>query len=135
METLKTLAESLSKLFSSPYFQTFYLVAQEQASTSSSSLPSKDYPGSSGGGNGNGGEEKRMIDGFEIPPDVDVPPEAFNQNNNNDNDQGNDNAMTGGGNGGGGGGGGGGMQVCPHCTFENNPGVQDCEICGLPLSG
>ncbi|GAA5975266.1 hypothetical protein JCM5350_000215 [Sporobolomyces pararoseus] len=136
METLKTLAESLSKLFSSPNFQTFYLVAQEQASTSSSSLPSKDYPGSVGGnGNGNGGEEKRMIDGFEIPPDVDVPPEAFNQNNNNDNDQGNDNAMTGGNGGGGGGGGGGGMQVCPHCTFENNPGVQDCEICGLPLSG
>ncbi|GAA5967365.1 hypothetical protein JCM3765_000502 [Sporobolomyces pararoseus] len=133
LETLKTLAESLSKLFSSPNFQTFLLVAQEQASSNTTNtLPTKDYPG--GGGIG---EEKQMIDGFEIPPDVDVPPEAFNNNNNNntnnDNGQGNDNAMGGGD--GNAAGGAGGMQVCPHCTFENNPGVQDCEICGLPLSG
>ncbi|KAG9124158.1 nuclear protein localization protein 4, partial [Ceratobasidium sp. 392] len=24
---------------------------------------------------------------------------------------------------------------CPHCTFVNEPGVTDCEVCGLPLSG
>ncbi|KAH8120614.1 polyubiquitin-tagged protein recognition complex, Npl4 component, partial [Phellopilus nigrolimitatus] len=26
-----------------------------------------------------------------------------------------------------------GVRVCPHCTFENNHGGTDCEICGLPL--
>lgn len=35
----------------------------------------------------------------------------------------------------GGGGGGTGAVVCPHCTFENPPGIVDCEICSLPLSG
>ncbi|GAA5892590.1 nuclear protein localization protein 4 [Sporobolomyces salmoneus] len=133
LDSLKLLAESLAKLFSSPNWQTFVLVAQEQAP-----LPEKDYPGSSNGGGG----EKQMIDGFEIPPDVGVPPEAFNNNNNNNQgDQPGDNAMAGGaggnaGNdGGAGGAGGGGMQICPHCTFENAPGQQDCDICGLPLSG
>lgn len=24
---------------------------------------------------------------------------------------------------------------CPHCTFVNEPGATDCEICGLPLAG
>jgi nuclear protein localization family protein 4 len=24
-------------------------------------------------------------------------------------------------------------RVCPHCTFENTPGGNDCEVCGLPL--
>lgn len=36
--------------------------------------------------------------------------------------------------GGGGGGGGGGAVACPHCTFENEPGVTDCDVCGLPLN-
>lgn len=25
------------------------------------------------------------------------------------------------------------IRVCPHCTFENEPGGSDCVICGLPL--
>jgi nuclear protein localization family protein 4 len=135
---LKLLAESILKLFNSPNFQTFTLVAQEQASsTASNTLPEKDYPG--GGAGGSNGEKQMLDDGFEIPPDVGVPPEAFNQQ-----DQGTgggggaDNAAnTVGGNGaaGGGGGGAGGVQICPHCTFENAAGQQDCDICGLPLSG
>jgi nuclear protein localization family protein 4 len=24
-------------------------------------------------------------------------------------------------------------RVCPHCTFENSHGGNDCEVCGLPL--
>lgn len=121
--SLKTLAETLAKLFSSPNWQTFMLVAEEQAPAS---LPNKDYPTNEGGGSGGGGQ---MIDGFEIPPDVGVPPEAFNQQAQGG---GGDNATAAGG---GGGNDAGGMQVCPHCTFENNPGAQDCDICGLPLSG
>jgi nuclear protein localization family protein 4 len=35
----------------------------------------------------------------------------------------------------GGGSGGGGPKTCPHCTFVNENGGGDCEICGLPLSG
>jgi len=30
-------------------------------------------------------------------------------------------------------GGSAGGRVCPHCTFENEPGGNDCEVCGLPL--
>lgn len=30
-------------------------------------------------------------------------------------------------------GGGGGTKICPHCTFENTHGGNDCEVCGLPL--
>ncbi|GAA6004963.1 hypothetical protein JCM11491_002291 [Sporobolomyces phaffii] len=128
--TLKALAEAVAQLVSSPSWQTFMLVAQEHAPAPSSSsaaaaLPDRDYPT---GAEGGGGGAPQMIDGFEIPPDVGVPPEAFNQSQ----DEGHDAAA---GVGGGGGETGGGMQVCPHCTFENNPGVQDCEICGLPLSG
>jgi nuclear protein localization family protein 4 len=25
------------------------------------------------------------------------------------------------------------VRVCPHCTFENTNGGNDCEVCGLPL--
>ena len=25
------------------------------------------------------------------------------------------------------------VHICPHCTFENNRGGRDCEVCGLPL--
>lgn len=31
--------------------------------------------------------------------------------------------------------GGGRERVCPHCTFVNEHGGSDCEICGLPLDG
>jgi nuclear protein localization protein 4 homolog len=24
-------------------------------------------------------------------------------------------------------------KVCPHCTFENEAGATDCDVCGLPL--
>jgi len=24
-------------------------------------------------------------------------------------------------------------KICPHCTFENQPGATDCDVCGLPL--
>lgn len=24
---------------------------------------------------------------------------------------------------------------CRHCTFTNPPGIESCEMCGLPLSG
>lgn len=30
-------------------------------------------------------------------------------------------------------GGAGGIRICPHCTFENDHGGTDCEVCGLPL--
>jgi len=29
----------------------------------------------------------------------------------------------------------GGMKACPHCTFENDAGATDCDVCGLPLAG
>jgi len=28
---------------------------------------------------------------------------------------------------------GGGKKVCPHCTYENESGATDCDVCGLPL--
>lgn len=28
-----------------------------------------------------------------------------------------------------------GPKACPHCTFENPPSNNDCELCGLPLAG
>lgn len=27
-----------------------------------------------------------------------------------------------------------GPTACPHCTYENEPGAQDCDVCGLPLA-
>ncbi|GAA5889832.1 hypothetical protein JCM5296_002356 [Sporobolomyces johnsonii] len=119
--SMRTLAEALAKLFSSPGWQTFMVVAQEQAPQP----PPRTYPG---------GVDAQLptqtLDGFEIPPDVDVPPDV---------DMG---ASFAGGDAGGaagadaGGGGGGGERICPHCTFSNPPGGgPDCEICGLPLSG
>jgi nuclear protein localization family protein 4 len=30
-------------------------------------------------------------------------------------------------------GGAGNIRICPHCTFENDHGGTDCEVCGLPL--
>ncbi|WWC58679.1 nuclear protein localization protein 4 [Kwoniella dejecticola CBS 10117] len=35
----------------------------------------------------------------------------------------------------GGGGSGTGERICPHCTFVNEAGRSDCDICGLPLDG
>lgn len=28
-----------------------------------------------------------------------------------------------------------GPKACPHCTFINEPGNTDCDVCGLPLNG
>ena len=25
------------------------------------------------------------------------------------------------------------VRVCPHCTYENTDGGNDCDVCGLPL--
>ena len=81
--------------------------------------------GSNGNTNGGDSQSQQFIDGFEIPPDVDVPPEAFGQHQDVDMDAGG---------GGGGGAAAGGVKVCPHCTFENDAGATDCDVCGLPLS-
>lgn len=75
------------------------------------SVPPRTYPG---------GPDAKFDDGFEIPPDVDIPPDG-NQGNNDDVDM--PAAAA------------GGIVVCPHCTFENSGTGQDCEICGLPLQG
>jgi len=44
-------------------------------------------------------------------------------------------ARNGGGAGSGSGSGSGNVsaRICPHCTFENDHGGNDCELCGLPL--
>ncbi|GAA5869997.1 hypothetical protein JCM8547_001437 [Rhodosporidiobolus lusitaniae] len=115
----RELGKELAKLFGSPGWQTWVAVAQEQAP----SPPTRDYPGASSSSQ----QPTTTADGFEIPPDIDQPPSAF---------AGGDVDMGGSGGGGGGGGAGdGGVRICPHCTFENAHGGQDCEICGLPLSG
>ncbi|GAA5897251.1 hypothetical protein JCM6882_001827 [Rhodosporidiobolus microsporus] len=127
----KELGAALAKLFSSPSWQTFLVVAQEQAPAP----PPRDYPGASSSSSSEQQQQPQTIDGFEIPPDVDMPP-----------DSGLGGADTGAsgfggpgpgdaGVGAGAGGGGGGVRICPHCTFENAHGGQDCEICGLPLAG
>lgn len=155
--TTKNLS-ALTSLLQSPSWQTFLTIAEEQGesvllciisrhplfffSTTTSehletdihlqfiapSVPSRDYP------NGSSSDQppQTFDDGFEIPPDVDVPPEVYEQQA----DQGGDVDMDagGGGAGGGGGGGGGGNVVCPHCTFENEPGSRDCDVCGLPIA-
>ena len=66
-------------------------------------------------------QPQRFDDGFEIPPDVDVPPELRGEGVD-------DVTMGAGGSGGADDGG-----ACPHCTFVNEPGATDCDVCGLPL--
>lgn len=126
--------DSLAKLFKTSSWQTFLTIAREEGTLSSPpspsssltnsnhtapSVPPRTYPG---------GTDTKFDDGFEIPPDVDVPPDtSFG-----------DVDMAGPGDGDGAGGGGGeegGVVVCPHCTFENAVGSMDCDICGLPLAG
>ncbi|GAA5927715.1 nuclear protein localization protein 4 [Sporobolomyces koalae] len=117
-------AQTLSKLYSSPNWQTFLMIVSQQQQETTNNLPDKDYPGQP---QQQQQQQQQMIDGFEIPPDVDVPPDSFPREPSTTTTS-TSTATEGGG-------GGGGMQVCPHCTFENEPGVQDCDICGLPLSG
>ncbi|GAA5970520.1 hypothetical protein JCM11641_007337 [Rhodosporidiobolus odoratus] len=126
----KDLGEALHKLFSSPSWQTFLVVAQEQAPAPSASASQQQQ------------QLTTFDDGFEIPPDIDMPPE--DRTGGAGAGAGGGGASEAGGGGGGGGGAGagdnsgagaGGIRICPHCTFENAHGGQDCEICGLPLSG
>ncbi|KAM0746514.1 polyubiquitin-tagged protein recognition complex, Npl4 component [Meredithblackwellia eburnea MCA 4105] len=109
--------DDLASLCNRASWQTFLAIAAEQVSSSAGPTI--------GGGSASGALPDRFDDGFEIPPDVDVPPDHSG-------DVSMDDVHAAGG---GAGGSGGGMVVCPHCTFENNPGTSDCEICGLPLAG
>ncbi|KAK4057835.1 nuclear protein localization protein 4 [Microbotryomycetes sp. JL221] len=114
----------LFKLFSSPNWQTFLTILDEQAPT----LPTRDYPSNTTTTTTN---QTHFDDGFEIPPDVDVPPDTDIDMNNNGGIVGMDNNVTGGVEQGGGT---EGEEIaCPHCTFLNNSNSQECELCGLPL--
>ncbi|KPV77506.1 uncharacterized protein RHOBADRAFT_31231 [Rhodotorula graminis WP1] len=119
----RELARTLVQLFASPNWQTFLVVAQEQAPQP----PARDYPGAQ--------QPQQTLDGFDIPPDVDVPPSAAGVGG----AFGDESGAAGGAGGadaGAGAAGDDGIKVCPHCTFENGPGAgQDCEVCGLPLAG
>lgn len=148
--TTKSLS-SLTAVLQSPSWQTFLTIAEEQGTfpflfpplllpslpsralanpplsprRAAPALPSRDYPN----GNSTSSDQQQpqtFDDGFEIPPDVDVPPEQQNHGDGGDVD------MDGGNGGGGAAGAAGG--VCPHCTFENEPGARDCDVCGLPIA-
>ncbi|KAK4702731.1 nuclear protein localization protein 4, partial [Phenoliferia sp. Uapishka_3] len=111
--------EDLAKLFQSPSWHTFLTIAEESAPA----VPTRDYPGAA---------PDKFDDGFEIPPDVDVPPESYGANGGGGGDVHMDDA---GGAAPPNGAATGGSVVCPHCTFENDAGKMDCDICGLPLAG
>ncbi|BGO98579.1 Nuclear protein localization protein 4 [Rhodotorula toruloides] len=114
-------ATVLAQLFASPGWQTFMVVAQEQAPAP----PPRTYPG--GSDSSAQQHPTQTLDGFDIPPDIDMPPEASGSGSGAAADLG---AAAGAG------AGVGGAKVCPHCTFENPPDAgADCEVCGLPLSG
>lgn len=102
-------AAQLATLFNTAGWKTFLAVAKESAPT----VPVRDYPGAMGG---------KFDDGFEIPPDVDVPPSAYQAAEDDDV------VMDGDGNGAA-----TGVIACPHCTFENSATASDCDVCGLPL--
>ncbi|GAA6031144.1 hypothetical protein JCM8097_004025 [Rhodosporidiobolus ruineniae] len=120
----KELGKALAQLFASPNWQTWLVVAQEQAPPP----PARTYPGGDASSSSAQQQQPQMTDdGFEIPPDIDMPPDTSSSG------AGAVGADAGGG--GGGDGGAGGIRICPHCTFENAHGGQDCEICGLPLAG
>lgn len=123
---------ALSRLIESSSWKTFLAIAKE----SGSSPPSPCHaltdrlisPAPTASANGQ--QPTKFDDGFEIPPDVDVPPpENFDRFDD-------DIDMTGDNDGPPGGGGeGDGVVACPHCTFENEVGKVDCDVCGLPLAG
>lgn len=90
--------------------------------------PARDYPGAQ--------QPQQTLDGFDIPPDVDVPPSAAGGGGGGFGDEAGAGGAAGGAGPAAGGAGDDGVKVCPHCTFENGPGAgQDCEVCGLPLAG
>ncbi|BGP61695.1 hypothetical protein NBRC10512_002860 [Rhodotorula toruloides] len=110
----RELATVLAQLFASPGWQTFMVVAQEQAPAP----PPRTYPG--GSDSSAQQQPTQTLDGFDIPPDIDMPPETSASGSGAAADLG----------------AAGGAKVCPHCTFENPPDAgADCEVCGLPLSG
>lgn len=137
----RDLATALAQLFASPGWQTFMVVAQEQGESRCQSPvlppvahdglaapapPPRTYPGGSDAST-QPQQPTQTLDGFDIPPDIDMPPETSTSGSGAAVD-----AVAGAG----GGGGGGGAKVCPHCTFENPPDAgADCEVCGLPLLG
>ncbi|SGY79251.1 BQ5605_C008g05086 [Microbotryum silenes-dioicae] len=120
-------AATLRRLFATNSWQTFLTIAQDEGPRANGNGPSS--------GNTLGGAPQTFDDGFEIPPDIDVPPDAYN------NYDMQDVSMANAGNGGGldnaaadGGGGAVSAKVaCPHCTLENDAGSTDCVMCGLPL--
>ncbi|GAA6016093.1 hypothetical protein JCM10207_004441 [Rhodosporidiobolus poonsookiae] len=123
----RELGRALAQLFKSPGWQTFMVVAREQAPP----VPNRDYPGADSSFSADQ-QQPQTIDGFEIPPDIDIPPDTgFGGPGAGAGAAGGD-ARAGDG---GGDGAAGGVRICPHCTFENAHGGQDCEICGLPLAG
>ncbi|GAA5823532.1 hypothetical protein JCM11251_000669 [Rhodosporidiobolus azoricus] len=123
----KELGQALARLFSSPSWQTFLVVAQEQAPAP----PPRDYPGATSSDPSAGGQQPtQTLDGFDIPPDVDMPPDSSGGASGFGGPGPGEDAT-----GAGAGEGAGGIRICPHCTFENAHGGQDCEICGLPLAG
>ncbi|POY73659.1 hypothetical protein BMF94_3194 [Rhodotorula taiwanensis] len=120
ISTQRLLGAALARLFASPSWQTFLVVAQEQAPAP----PARTYPG---GADASEQAPPQTIDGFEIPPDIDVPPEA----------RGGGNAASGAASdaGGAGAGAAGAEKICPTCTFANPPDAgDDCQVCGLPLN-
>lgn len=143
ISTQRLLGAALAQLFASPSWQTFLVVAQEQGASQSCSRvptdrahagkiigytapapPARTYPG---GADASEQAPPQTIDGFEIPPDIDVPPEA----------RGGGNAASGAASdaGGAGAGAAGAEKICPTCTFANPPDAgDDCQVCGLPLN-
>ncbi|BGP15193.1 nuclear protein localization protein 4 [Rhodosporidiobolus nylandii] len=93
----RQLGKLLAQLFSSPNWQTFLVVAQEQAPAP----PPRTYPG--GDASSSGQQQPQTIDGFEIPPDIDMPPDTGMQ----------DAGVAGAGGGGAGGAAAGGPKICP----------------------
>ncbi|KAM0788886.1 hypothetical protein ACM66B_002970 [Microbotryomycetes sp. NB124-2] len=111
----------LHHLFNSSSWQTFLAIIDEQAPA----VPDRDYPTASVGPNGQSAQPTHFDDGFEIPPDVDVPPEAagdVDMRGAHD-----DEAAAAAGDAG------GGEIACPHCTFLNDAALVECSLCGLPL--
>lgn len=92
--------------------------------------PARTYPGGADAPGPSEGAAPQTIDGFDIPPDVDVPPQARGGDAAGSTDDALAAAAAEEASGD------GGDKICPTCTFANPPDAgPDCEMCGLPLSG
>ncbi|KAK4055592.1 nuclear protein localization protein 4 [Microbotryomycetes sp. JL201] len=105
----------LHDLFNSSSWQTFLTIMEEQAPA----VPARDYPSANAGSNGD--QPTHFDDGFEIPPDVDVPPEAVDADMRQGDGAAEAAAAA------------SGEIACPHCTFLNDAALTECSLCGLPL--